>query len=180
MKLTKFCLGCLLVPVGLITLSLPVQASVPPAIMAQASWQNFSSPDGQFTVRVPSNPEEQVQENGKLYIVTAPDPALYAVAYIDTPNIDTARLDTQKKARDAAIAEYLRGGNFQLKREEELANHPYLGKEIEFVFSQNTNAQSGIARFFIFGQRVYGVIVITPSSENRQRFLDSFQFMESD
>ena len=160
--------GCLL----LLTLALGCK---------QAPWITYTSPEGRYSVLMPSQPKLQSQQatgaDGSIfqqYMAMASDSsgAFYAVGYFDVGGPGFS-LD---QARDGAVKD----GTLLSERNLTLGDSP--GREVRYL-AKDPHGNEGfvVARLYRVGQRLYMVMYIVPKSAGQElpdkavKYFDSFQ-----
>jgi hypothetical protein len=149
-----------------------------------ADWQDFSSTDGKFSVRMPGDPKEEsntiTTDSGEITIHLFGVPignTDYIVAYSDYP----AELVNSKgsagildSARDGAI----NNTKGKLISDESIELNGFPGKLLVVGSPDGTGIAQ--AKIFLVGNRLYQVFVATEKdsayTEENLAFLDSFQF----
>ena len=148
-----------------------------------AGWVAFASPDGDFSILMPRQPEiqddEAVSETGKsptpIHWATAEgDTSTFICMYWDlayTPEDDTDAQVAMAGNRDSLINKF--GG--QLLSHEESQSRGYSEERYKATTTDNGILEG---RSFIIGRRLYALSVAYPaeeSNENAQKFLNSFK-----
>jgi len=160
----------------------PVQLSLPmlqkSVLVAQASWNEFSSTSGNFAVSLPGTPKEDTETNQDgstehSFSLTV-DNAAFLVHYSDIPDVEKLDQEQIKKLLDSAPSDFAQGANAKLLGEKSISINGYPGKEFEFEMGEKVN---GKGRVYLVKQRLYIVVGMTTEPENVQKFLDSFRLL---
>jgi len=148
-----------------------------------ATWKEFRSSEGAFSVLMPGTPEESTEtlstEIGPLnlhsFTVNQRERS-YGVVYADYPEALVQNTDPEgilDGARDGAVAKVQ--GKLLSESFIDLDNHP--GREIKVESSDRTATLR--ARVYLVNNRLYQTVWAGPkedsSSEEVDRFLDSFE-----
>jgi TM2 domain-containing membrane protein YozV len=150
---------------------------------------SFSSEEGGFSVLFPGTPNENSQS-----VQTAAGPieltmflfedgtGAYLVGYSDYPDKIIASASSEQLLDNA-----IRGGMGNtggiLVGQESIAIDGYPGKEISFRVPssrQMPGGGKGMARYYLMGNRLYQVLIVTGADRDRKdfvRFLDSFRLL---
>jgi hypothetical protein len=140
---------------------------------AQTEWKEFTSPDGNFRVLFPDNPQQQTVTERNLHEFSATAGAeSYGLAYADySPGTDWE--NAVNGERDSIVNGL--GGSVVDEKRTSVEGYP--GKWIRFV-GQNT---SGELTIYFVGQRLYSLHAFAPKSasrpENFSKFLNSFRLL---
>jgi hypothetical protein len=148
----------------------------------KANWQEFTGPEGDFTILLPGIPKEEVQvvnsEAGDITVHLFNVPLgsfAYVVAYSDYPADLVANMGAEKLldgARDGAVSN-TRG---KLLDESPVEIDGFPGRFLKVLSPDGTGLAQ--ARMFLVGNRLYQIFVASPKSdqdsEDIQKYLDSF------
>lgn len=150
-------------------------------------WDQFTSPEGKFSILMPSNRERKTQVSttsaGPIDVISfqgGNDDASYTVSYADYPE------EVVKNAEAAAIMKGVLGG--QVKglggtisgEEKELTLGAVPGRTATFKMSSGGVGGTAISRVYLAGNRLYQLILIhadsaKPSDADINTFFDSFK-----
>jgi hypothetical protein len=149
---------------------------------AASQWTKYTSPEGGYSVLLPSEPqlksqEETAPDGGKIeqHLAFATDSAGagYMVAYFETGD----RSFSFDKARDGAISRV----NGTLLSERDIKLHEYPGREVKLFGSAGGVDFFFVVRFYRVEKRVFVIQFIVPKSAGQDvpdkavGFFDSFQ-----
>lgn len=175
----------------------PVEPTATPDPLA--GWIAFTAPDGNFTVRLPEEPEVDEQavptEAGDIqivmYVVESNDRAVMlshnefpaAIADAIATGDDTFIQGMLDGGRDGAVGNV--SGTLQDEKQITVGGFP--GREFTFIVDSSASptggAITGIARVILTTDRLYQLISLTNADETDpalvQAFLDSFQLANS-
>ncbi len=151
---------------------------VPGAIvLPQPDWQSFCSAEGLFAIDIPGTTKINVetfsnQITAHTYRAVLKNQETYLLQYFDldlplTQNNITITLNN-------AVDFFVVGANAKLLQVRDISLGSYPGKEFEFQ-SLSPSVPVGIGQVFLVNKRLYGLVVITPTPENSQKFLESFR-----
>lgn len=151
----------------------------------QATWNEFKSPQGEFSILIPGTPTKQTRSvetpsgplEAHMFLAEQGDVA-YMVAYSDYPTMvirDRSSKLILDGARDGAVA----NAHGTLVRESVVSLNGNHGRELEI---EPAGGKVTIqARIFLVGHRLYQVMVLTPKgtdfTEDVRKFLDSFTLL---
>ncbi len=150
-------------------------------------WQEFTVKEGEFSVLLPGSSPRATTESvgmdageGTLhnFFVDTKDGGTYGVSYADFPklpgNFNSQQIDELlKSVRDGVV------GKGRLLKERPITLNGVVGKEIEFVDSNQLNYK---VRVYWVKQRLYQQIVVYKNpklilSQDTNRFFDSFKLL---
>jgi hypothetical protein len=142
-------------------------------------WRDFISDSGNFTVRVPSDPErsEDKDEDGaKSYSFAFYQEAnFYFIRYSDNPAFDNSFTSQQiREVLDAAPAAFAKGSGGKILGQRAVALSNHQGVEFDFQIKNIV----GTGRAFLVKGRLY-MIVGAGETNNTKVFLNSFQLIRS-
>ncbi len=148
----------------------------------QATWSEYSSPEGEFSVLMPGTPTKQIRSvqtasgplDAHMFLVEHGGVA-YMVAFSDYPTMVIQDRPSQlilDGARDGAVA----NANGKLLGESMVSLNGHQGRELDI---EPMGGKVTIrARIFLVDHRLYQVMVLTPKgkdfSGDVRKFLDSF------
>jgi hypothetical protein len=140
---------------------------------AQAEWKEYTSPDGNFRVVFPENPQKQMGTERNLHQFSATVGAeSYGVAFADYSS-STDWESAVNGERDSIVNGL--GGSVVAEKATSVEGYP--GKWIRFV-GQNTSGE--LAIYFV-GHRLYSLHAFAPKGaprpENFSTFLNSFRLL---
>lgn len=166
-------------------LSLLIALALALAGCESSPWKDFHSKQGGFSVSMPGTPVEKRQAfhtqagpvEAHFFTVEADRGSLvYMVVYGDYPEALMAANDREMlldAARDGAVGNIQ--GTLVSERTVSLGGHP--GRELQVLSSDGRLALR--MRIYLANNRQYQVVAVTPketrSTEDRDRFLDSFR-----
>jgi hypothetical protein len=149
----------------------------------QPGWQETRSPEGRFTAKFPSAPQQTTKPmrtalgnlSAHLYLVEQKGEPFYAIAYVDYPKARIAGKKTDElldKARDSAVANV--GGKLVSETPITLAGFP--GREVRVEKIRGDMVL--VCRLFLAEERLYQALVVVARSkespELTRAFLDGF------
>jgi hypothetical protein len=152
-------------------------------------WTSFTSPEGRFTVLMPTKPELEIKNSDTpqgtlvLHLVSATsDNGYFLVSYNDYPNVDASNVQTALEAAQKGALESL-GGDLISSHKISLGDNPGLEFSAKKISKDSeVSKDSEIianARYYFVGRRLYQVLVLTykahADSPDIQKFLNSFQ-----
>lgn len=148
----------------------------------QATWEEFRSSEGKFSVLMPGRPTKQIRSvktpsgalDAHMFLVEQGNVA-YMVAYSDYPAI-VIQDRPAKLILDGARSGAVRNAQGKLVGESQISLDGHQGRELDI---ETTEGKTVIkARIVLVGHRLYQVMVLTrkeqASSEEVKKFLDSF------
>lgn len=161
---------------------LGLAAVAPKSGSAQGNWQNFSPPDGGFSVSMPGKPN-LTQSVHKSFVGAVKEntytvkfgKTTYSASYSELPGIAVSLGGSHtifNKARDGLLKEA--GGTENSFNEIRLGGSE--GREL--TFSTDSGA-AGKAKFFLIDKRLYVLVASGPTGAAARvdRFLNSFKLM---
>jgi hypothetical protein len=146
---------------------------------AGEQWVTFSPKEGNFTVKLPGEPEELSQDiggsKGAIYGYTEGDAGVYLVGYVDLPE-GTVTGDNASEVLDKLVEESGKGEGLVLKSKAiTLGKHP--GRE--FIVNVPEIDGSGKCRIYLVGSRLYLTVAVGTEefmgNKNVDTFLNSFK-----
>lgn len=142
-------------------------------ILTQSNWQQFSSKAGKFTVSLPGKPteESETDDNGSVAnnFTVVHGETVYLVTYSDL--VDEVDQLNPGEIFDAVCEGYTADGdNLVNKREIKLNGYP--GRIVDL---NTTDGMVGKASMYLVGNRLYQLIVISASTEEQEKFFESFR-----
>jgi len=149
-------------------------------LVAQTSWNEFSSSEGKFAVSMPGTPKQETEtdEDGLTahsFTVELQNPdSAYLVTYYDVPEVAKATPEQVKELLDGTPDAFAKGGNANLTRSQNIILDGNPGREFEFT---STEGFSGKGRVYLVQQRLFLVVAIAPQTQSIQRFLESFRLL---
>ncbi|MBN1218138.1 MAG: hypothetical protein JXM69_04360 [Anaerolineae bacterium] len=164
-----------------------------PADAPDAEWVEFSSAEGGFSVRFPTEPSEQTQGTPtvmgeiEMQIFMAPlgEEAIFGVMYNDFP-LDISSVTAERieeildSGRDSALANM--GG--EMVNEESVSLDQYPGRHITFEISKDKfpGGGKGVLRAYLIENRLYQLIALGShqgiTDEDIEFFINSFELTE--
>jgi hypothetical protein len=155
-----------------------VQLKQPVLVTQEASWSEFSSPQGRFAVLMPGAPQEETETNqdgstDHSFSLTSDDSA-FLIHYSDIPEMEKLSQAEVAKLLDNAPNDFTQGANAKLLRTKTVTIDGHPGKEFEFTLKEGIN---GKGRVYLVKERLYIVVGMTTQPDNVQRFLDSFRLL---
>jgi len=153
--------------------TLALTALILATTFAQAEWEEFTSPDGNFRVVFPERPQKQMDTERNLHQFSATVGAeSYGLAFADYPP-STDWESVVNGERDSIVNGL--GGSVVDEKGTSVEGYP--GKWIRFV-GQNTSGE--LAIYFV-GRRLYSLHAFAPKGvprpENFSTFLNSFRLL---
>lgn len=141
-------------------------------ILTQSKWQQFSSTAGKFTVSLPGKPieESETDEDGSVAnnFTVVDGETVYLVTYSDL--VEEVNQVAPEEIFDAVCEGYTADGDRLVnKREVELDGYP--GRVVEL---NTTYGMVGKASMYLVKNRLYQLIVFSPSKEEGEKFFESF------
>ncbi|MCC6272340.1 MAG: hypothetical protein IT572_02635 [Deltaproteobacteria bacterium] len=149
---------------------------------AEAKWQTFSSPEGNFSVAMPGNPQ-LTQSVHKSFVGAVKESTYtikaggvtYSASYSELPGIAVALGGSHtifNKAKDGLLKEA--GGSENAFNEINLGKNE--GRELSFTLN---GGGGGKARFFLVDKRLYVIVASGPTSAAAamSKFLNSFKLL---
>jgi hypothetical protein len=165
-----------------------VQTTTGQTQSTDGQWQQFSSPEGNFSILMPGKPRDFIRRSSSnplmtMRVLTATQkspPIVFTIVYNLTDVILTNPSDpSQVETRPGP--EFLNGfrdgtvGSGKLLREQDVQLDGYSGKEIEF---QATDGSFNRVRLYYANKRFYTLIAITKAevamSQEGDKFFNSF------
>lgn len=147
-------------------------------LLTQASWNEFSSTQGGFAVSMPGTPKEETQTNQDGSVEhsfsLAVDNTAYLIHYSDIPEAEKLTQEQVKQLLDSAPDDFTKSANAKLLKSENISLSGHPGKEFEFAIGDRVN---GKGRVYMVKQRLYIVVGMTSTTDNFQKFLDSFRLL---
>ena len=149
-----------------------------------ATWQDFTSDDGRFTIQMPGSPAQQSQPmmgtTMHLFSVESPD-LMYGVGYADMPipgleRESAMQIDNRLNGAVQGSVNNIRG---KLTRQASVTLGSYPGKEYE----ANLPDGRGIirSRIYFVGKRLYMLMVAGKpnlvQSDDTKKFIGSFKLV---
>jgi hypothetical protein len=152
-----------------------------PVVIAQSSWQEFSSEIGGFSAQLPTSPSTnkvQPRFQGKsfaLNIFEAKQPAEdYLIAYADLPR------EMLNQGTDKLLDEFSKEVMLPALDLKKLVGHGVitsLGSHSGRIFRTTHRGRNLEARLYLSGQRIYVLMAATEKSELVDRFTNSFKLL---
>jgi hypothetical protein len=167
-----------IVPVRVRTTVAPVLVHRQPPIIASApqahSWNQFSHPEGRFSVMVPSVPIEQSTERDGESFSAKTANEFYSFSY--GTNFPGAELITErgKQVIMERTADNFDFEDFTVISRRSFGLNGVPGVEIH-LRHKDPNAPTMIMRKMILNDRMYTLSAMTPFPQNAQTFLSSFR-----
>lgn len=149
------------------------------------SWKDFSTPQGNFSVLMPGNPENHTQSQNTpfgpvttyAFIYSNKDSA-FAVSYTDYPESLMQGFDVQKGFDGARDAELAKSGG-SLISESPISLNSFSGREVQMTTTEGDGKHAIRTRMYLVKNRLYQVLVVLPKDElfskNAVKFMDSFK-----
>lgn len=148
-----------------------------------SGWTSFTSPEGRFTVQMPTKPSIEVKDTDTaqgtlpLHLFSASNTTGYfLVTYNDYPNVDSSNVQAALEAGQKGGVESL-GGELLSTHKIALGNNPGLEFSVKKI-SEGSEVFAN-ARMYFVGHRLYQILVLAykehADSPEIQKFLNSFQ-----
>ncbi len=143
--------------------------------IAQASgWKKFSSPDGKFSVLVPSGEisketsnEDSVSQT--LYsLINQQSAFIFGYQEFST---DISLIDTQKLF-DVYVKEFL-GTDNKLVSQQNISMGKYSGREIQY--QDKATGSPAKLRLFLVGRKIYILVAFNTQGGDTEKFFNSFE-----
>ncbi|MDM8519703.1 tetratricopeptide repeat protein [Anaerolineales bacterium HSG6] len=158
-----------------------VEDSDSSSLPSSSNWETFISPEGSFSVDMPSTPTEQ-DLGGSIMYMSEPEAGMaYAVGYIDLPSDSFS--DTEI---DAILENTEEGflGDKELVSSEKIDLDGYAGREIVVVGPSGTdNTLTYSLRLYIVGDKLYQLLVTAIDEKQPEveleRFWNSFILLDA-
>lgn len=142
-------------------------------ILTQSNWQQFSSTAGNFTVSLPGTPtkESETDDDGSVAnnFTVVYGETVYLVTYSDL--VDENQVNPEE-IFDAVCEGYAADGDKLVNKREIKLNGGYPGRIVEL---NTTDGMVGKASMYLVKNRLYQLIVISPSTEEQEKFFESFR-----
>lgn len=141
--------------------------------LSQSHWQQFSSEAGQFTVSLPGKPiqESETDNDGSVTnnFTVVNGESVYLVTYSDL--VDEVNQVNPEEIFDAVCQGYTADGDKLVNRREiELDGYP--GRIVDL---NTTDGMVGRASMYLVENRLYQLILISPSAQEGEEFFESFR-----
>jgi hypothetical protein len=155
---------------------------------AQAQWENFSSPEGKFSILMPIKPTQEKQTTGGSSISLETNlfkaslesnQATYSVSYTDFP-AQLAQLPPSFLL-DSLSSRFTSDRKLKLIKQQDISLEQYPGKDFQFEAPGERIIKY---RAYLVEKRLYQVIAETPkstetnSSSDSERFINSFKLLK--
>ncbi len=153
---------------------------------APASWQEFTPPDGGFSVLMPGTPQEDRSTSqsdfGQIetvnFIVEASSGSVaYVVSYADFPPELLASIDPQQ-VLNLAVEQQMQQRNFTIMNHRDITLNGHAGVEFTATGTIEGLASTAKSRVYMVNNRFYMLICVAVndyySEEDATRFLESF------
>lgn len=151
-----------------------------PDSTADGEWANFASKEGRFSVDLPGVPKPEKLPDGTTKFQVESGDSVYIVVYVDLKSAVTeadAITRVLEASRDAEVK--VLDGKIDSEKRITLADKPGLQVNLSLPDPKFPGGGSAIERYYLTGNRVYEVVVITknPKLDEKEfaRFLDSFK-----
>lgn len=142
-------------------------------ILTQSNWQQFSSTAGNFTVSLPGTPtkKSETDDDGSVAnnFTVVHGETVYLVTYSDL--VDQVNQVNPGEIFDAVCEGYTADGD-KLVNKREIKLNGYPGRIVEL---NTTDGMVGKASMYLVRNRLYQLIVISPSTEDQEKFFESFR-----
>jgi hypothetical protein len=164
----------------------PVQAEQLVQV-AQPKWEQFSSPEGGFTVLMPVKPSQKKQTTGSAVSLDAnlftasleEGKVIYSVSYTNFPS-ELAQLPPDVLL-DSLSSSFTKNKKLKVLNQQDISLGSYPGREFKF---ETPGERIVSYRAYLVEQRLYQIIAEIPKdrestlSSDRERFLSSFQLLK--
>lgn len=142
-------------------------------ILTQSNWQQFSSKAGNFTVFLPGTPTEdsETDDDGSVAnnFTVVHGETVYLVTYSDL--VDEVNQLNPGEIFDAVCEGYTADGD-KLVNKREIKLNGYPGRIVDL---NTTDGMVGKASMYLVGNRLYQLILISPNTEEGDKFFASFR-----
>ena len=164
-----------------------VQAEQPVQV-AQPKWEQFSSPEGGFTVLMPAKPTQQTKttegevlslEDHRFTASLEQGKVTYSVSYTDFPD-EVSKLPSNV-ILDSIGSHFTNDSKLKGLNQQDIKLGEYSGKEFKFESSGETLVKH---RVYLVKQRLYQIVTEIPKareselSKDVEKFMSSFQLLK--
>ncbi len=142
------------------------------------NWQTYTIPGGNFTIQFPGEPEQNTQEVATAFGNVEMKMLMYSVEdfYCAVAFADLLQLPRTKTEVDSFFNNAIKGmvhkANGQLVFKQPITYDNYPGREIKLLVMNGTAILRG--RLFLAGNRLYQLIAITKSGNNKTEMIEKF------
>jgi hypothetical protein len=164
-----------------------VQAEQPVQV-AQLKWEQFSSPEGGFTVLMPIKPTQKSKttegetlslEDHRFVASVEEGKVTYTVSYADFPD-ELSQLPSQV-ILDSISSRFTNDKKLKSLNQQDIKLGQYSGKEFKFESPEETLVQQ---RVYLVKKRLYQIVTEIPKarqsalSSDVEKFMNSFQLLK--
>ncbi len=159
------------------------------ALAFDAGWVRVAPPSEQFEVRMPTQPERQVQETSTV-VGTVEDVSYrarrgeqtYLVNRVDIPSVATWFM-SDESLLESIRESFLERGNGMQKSYADIERNGHTGKRLDFVMDKGEGPQEARAEFFVVDGKLLSFTGIVPQGrplEDIESFLATIELVRRD